>query len=557
MAIKRRKLDRVVSDLGRKDGRLVHLSPDWKFTIDCRYHGKLKFDFTPLRAGDKDDIAAHWRDAVWNLRHSRTGTTLQSYRRLAAAFFRFLAECEESGFAVTRLQDIDRHLVESYIGWMGQQTVNRGKHVGHRWSIATQIAHYAALKAVLKNRRRWVPEAVNPLLEFPRNPFPNSRRLITKRTPYSESESKRILAALNRDLRSIHEGKGRTLTSLQVLVVHLLALALATGRNQQALIELHRDCLSPHPIPGREFLTTEKRRGYSIHVSSFQNPEEVSHDAAAEPQPVTIPTSIGNHIRWLAEHTLPLVEAAKPEHQQRIFLRVQMQGDARTEVMPLTPNAVSMGLISFVARHSLLDDAGAALALNIARLRPTFGNAIYVRSGGDLRAVQKALNHRDIRTTGDHYLDIPPNGERNHALVVEGMVGWAKKEVRGKVIIAADGRIPLANVKDLLSGGYNTGVARCRNPFREEDSVCSKFFTCFRCQNMVVFEDDLWRLFSFYYRLLDERVKVAPHHWLKTYGPIINRIDKDIAPQFPAHVVAAARERARHEPHPTWKSPLL
>ena len=105
---------------------------------------------------------------------------------------------------------------------------------------------------------------------------------------------------------------------------------------------------------------------------------------------------------------------------------------------------------------------------------------------------------------------------------------------------------------ELLSGGYNTVVARCKNPFREGGEVCGKYMVCFRCPQMVVFEDDLWKMFSFYNKLLAERNKIAPHHWVKTYGWVIKTIDNDIATQFPADLVEAAKSKARLTPHPAW-----
>ena len=126
-----------------------------------------------------------------------------------------------------------------------------------------------------------------------------------------------------------------------------------------------------------------------------------------------------------------------------------------------------------------------------------------------------------------------------------------------KALLAADGELPLQNVPDLLSNGYSTGIARCRNPFREDGGVCQKFFPCFTCPSMIVFEDDLWRLLSFYYRLLQERTKLSPLQWLKTYGPIIRRIDVDIIPHFPSEKVEEARSRAQRDPHPSWKGPVL
>ena len=195
--------------------------------------------------------------------------------------------------------------------------------------------------------------------------------------------------------------------------------------------------------------------------------------------------------------------------------------------------------------------------LNVARLRPTFGTELYRRCR-DIRRVQMALGHASPETTARHYADKPWEAERDHAIVLDGMVSqFTRMEINGKVLLAADGKIPLQDVKELLSGGYNTGIARCKNPFRDNQSVCQKFFHCFKCPSMCVFQDDLWRLFSFYYRLLAERAKINAAHWLKTYGPIVRKIDTDIASQFPVDVVEAARIKAQSEPHPTWRGPSL
>lgn len=551
MAIRKQRLDRKVAGLTLGGSNIAHLPAPWTFVINCRHHGPTELDFTAFRANGRQELAAHFRDAVWGMRHTHLGVTLKKYRDLLPVFFRFLDEV--AGPAVKRLNQISREVLDAYIAWLAQQLRAEGSQRGLAWSVGAQLAHYNAVKSLLKHLRRWVPEDTRSLV-FPRNPFPNAARLMPTRRSYSEAESKRLLSALNLDLRALHRGDGK-LTELHVMGVHLLVLGLTTGRNLQSLLELPRDCLQPHAAPGRKVLVTSKRRGYSTHASSLR--ATAPEATTADPRDVVIPNNVAGHIEWLAEHTAPLAGLAEERYAGRIFLRVPSQGPNKGKAVPMNPNAVNGALAAFVRRHRLKNDEGKALALCIARLRPTFGNAIYARSGGDLRAVQRALNHADLRTTVNHYLDVPPQAERDHALVIEGMVGWARKEIDGKVMIAADGSVPLANVKDLLSGGYNTGVARCRNPFRDDDSVCSKFFTCFRCQNMVVFEDDLWRLYSFYYRLLQERVKIAPHHWTLTYGPIIRRIDAEIAPQFPSSTVELARKKAQRSPHPMWKGPLL
>ena len=172
----------------------------------------------------------------------------------------------------------------------------------------------------------------------------------------------------------------------------------------------------------------------------------------------------------------------------------------------------------------------------------------------DIRQVQRALGHASPHTTAQHYADKAPEAERDHAIVLDHMFKvLTRLEVDGKAMIAADGKMPDSEVRNLLSGGYNTGIARCRNPFRDGDAICQKYLMCFRCPNFCVFEDDLWRLFSFYERLLTERVKINPAHWMKTYGPIVRRIDAEIAPLFPSEKVEAARRQARDRPHPAWK----
>lgn len=551
VAIRKPRLDRKVDDLAVVGDNIVHLPAPWSFVIECRHHGSIEIDFTPLRANDRHELASHFRDAVWGMRHTRLGVTLKQYRAFLTAFFRFLNEI--GGTEIKCLSQISRHVLDAYIAWLGQQLRVRGSQRGLPWAIGSQMAHYNAVKSLLKHLRRWVPHETRSL-SFPRNPFPNSARRMSPRQSYSEAESQRLLVALNQDLRALHSGE-HDIKETQILGIHLLVLGLATGRNQQSVLELPRDCLQPHAAPGRKLLVTSKRRGYSTHVTSLRSSDPQA--MRTEPRDVVIPNNVAEHIEWLADHTAPLALLADERYTDRIFLRIPSNGKDKGKVVPMTASSVNATLTLFVRRHGLQDDHGNVLALCFARLRPTFGNAIYARSGGDLRAVQKALNHADLRTTVNHYLALPPHAERDHALVVEGMVGWAKREIEGKVMIAADGSIPLANVENLLSGGYNTGVARCRNPFRENESVCSKFFTCFKCQNMVVFEDDLWRLYSFYYRLLHERIKIAPHHWSLTYGPIIRRIDAEIAPQFPAAAVELARSRAQREPHPMWRGPLL
>jgi hypothetical protein len=317
---------------------------------------------------------------------------------------------------------------------------------------------------------------------------------------------------------------------------------------------LRRDSLRDHPIADRDLLVTTKRRGWSIHATAVRKTAAVENIQSLQ----AIPNSVGDHFRFLCDYTAPLIGEASERDRDFAFLWRVTANERKGRVVRLDarPNA-NKAVRAFAQRHALLDDRGEPLLLNVARLRPTFATELYRRTR-DICRVQQALGHSSPETTARHYADAPIEAERDHSIVLDDMVSqFARMEIEGKILLAADGKIPSPEMKNLLSGGYNTGIARCKNPFRENDSVCKKFFHCFKCPSMCVFEDDLWRLFSFYYRLLAERAKINPSHWIKTYGPIIRRIDSDIASQFPAEKVAAARTKARRDPHPTWKESLL
>ena len=553
MAIKRQKLDRK-ANLTLDGDRVIDMPPGWAFTINCPYHGKIVFDFNPYRENGRDDLAGHLRDAIWSQRHEVVGATLKSYWEGMRTLLRFLDDLDVAGESITRLDQIDRKLLDRYLAWIELQVTTKGKNKTQKWSLSTKKGTFNKIKTLLVNRQNRQPAAVNPALSFPRNPFPNSNKHIPKRDAYSSSEHNRILEALNKDLRTIHEAKGEPLPCLQVLVVHLLIFGLATGRNLQPLLELRRDSLQDHPLPDRELLVTHKRRGWSTHATSIRK------EAAAPDNQQTlqsIPANVGGHFRFLFEFTSHLIEEAAAEDRDLAFLWRVSQQQRKGQVVRLDATSAGQAVRVFARRHGLKDDRGQPLALNISRTRPTFATELYRRTH-DIRRVQQALGHARVETTARHYADKPLEAERDHAIVLDGMVSqFTRIKIDGKILLAADGMMPLQDMKDLLAGGYNTGIARCRNPFRENESVCKKFFACFKCPSMCVFEDDLWRLFSFYYRLLAERGKINPAHWLKTYGPIIHHIDTDIASQFPLSKVKAARIKAQQIPHPTWRGPLL
>lgn len=554
--IGRKRVVRKVDSISA-GGQVIDLPPSWNFTITCKHHGEVRFDFWPLCGKGREDLAGHVRDAVWSLRHELVGQTLHGiFQQVSRYFWPFLDDLERNGAAITHLHQLDSKAINDYLAWLETRIAGTGKRKGQPLSLSAKKNAYAVIKSVLVNRQKKVPMCVSPALKFPRSPFPNINRLVPKREPYSKDEQERIIAACNQDLRLIHGHGDDALSPAQILAVHLIVLALATGRNFQGLLELRRDSLKPHPLKDREILITEKRRSGFPQISSYRasSPELI----ADQKHVLTIPTTVGDHFRCLAKYTYPLMERASKEDRDFVFLWC----------VPYTgrhPNSTRQGMVThftqedaknaiddFRQRHKLRDDRGAPLRVSIARCRPTFGTNLYARTR-DIRKVQIALGHGSAETTARHYVSLPAEAERDHVFAGQAMVGWvtSSDEERAKAL-AADGKMPLENVRELLRGGYNTVIARCRNPFREDGEICGKYMACFKCPQMVVFEDDLWRLYSFYYRLLSERNKIAPHHWVKTYGWVIKTIDNDIMSQFEAEIVEDARCKAKKTPHPAW-----
>ncbi len=549
MTIKRKRLSRQPLSSGHS--RVTELTPGLTFTLSFDNGDIVKFEFETLAHGSRKNLAIDFRDAIWSMRHSAAAASLQSYMWAIKTFWRFLDESETSSGHTENLYQIDSETVLKFLTWLSLQIVPYGyRNAGKPLSTAHKRTIYNGIKALLINRQRLAPNTVSPLLAFPSNPFSNIAKAVGRREPYSKNEQQVLLEAVNRDLRQFHTTGTACLTQLQVLVVHLIAFGLTTGLNLQPLLELRRDSLKPHPLPDREVLVTFKRRGWTTHSISTKLIEEAP---PATEKISAVPKSVSGHFRALCSFTEHLVDSVDVNLSAYLFLYTVSRGNKKNEVHRLTPRAAKAGLAAFVRRHALKDSAGKKIELCFARLRPTFATELYERTK-DIRAVSAALGHASTETTSRYYVSPSIDGYRDYAMVLDAMYSsYTQVRTSKGVILAADGSIPADKIEGLLKSGYSTGIAHCRNPFRDDDDVCKKFFACFSCPNMLVFEDDLWRLFSFYEKILSERGKLKHDHWMRTYAPIVRRIDSDISPLFPANKVEEARRRAKQNPHPAWR----
>lgn len=548
MALKRKKVPRIPVE---KSPKFSELMPGWSFSLTFENRDIVALDFSPFKRQGRTELAQHFRDAIWSMRFSSTAASITTYFMAIKAFWKFLDHYDANEVKIGYMREIDATTIEHFLSWLAIQVVPKAhRNEGKPLSVAHQRGTYGSIKSVLINRQRLNSHCISPDLVFPKNPFPNSNRATAPREGYSPDEQQQLISAINSDLKLLHVEGFDSLSPLQVQIVHLLALGHATGLNLQPLLELKRDSLRSHPLPDREILTTEKRRGWTTHSISIKS---IDSSPPTEHKVDPIPHFLGDHIRALCEFTARFLVQASADLQHYIFLCPVTKGPRINQVRRLTRQDAKAGMRNFVLRHHLRDGNGQPFPLSFSRLRPTFGMELYRRTK-DIRRVAAALGHASTETTARHYVTRSPDATRDHAFVLDAMcASFTRTQTEAGVVLAADGSIPASEVQDLLRTGYATGIAHCRNPFRSDESVCKKFFTCFKCPNMIVFEDDLWRLFSFYEKLLSERPKLRADHWMRTFGPIVRRIDEDIAPQFPADKVQAARDRARTSPHPTWR----
>lgn len=305
MAVRRTKVDRTPT-LKKVRGRLVDLpAPGWKFTIECPHHGPITLDFESFAANDRQELATHFRDAAWTMRHEVVGVTLQTYQKQWRRFIWFLDHQAETERNVTCLAEIDRDLLVKFLAWMAMTPT---RDSGAPLALVAQSSTFTAIKSFLRNRHRWVPKLCHPHLDVPKNAFPNIARRAAPREPYSAEEHKRIVRALNADLRNIHEGRA-SLDHADVLLVYLVALAITTGRNAQPLLELRRDSVGSHPAPDRKTLTTYKRRGRKAQASSIRA-------STLETNVTAVPANIAEYCASLARWTEGLASEADAETAQ-------------------------------------------------------------------------------------------------------------------------------------------------------------------------------------------------------------------------------------------------
>ncbi|MDD0841407.1 hypothetical protein [Pseudomonas sp. Gutcm_11s] len=467
-----------------------------------------------------------------------TNTTVASYCK--GGLRHFLEYCTLRAMAFGRdlvLADVDRDLIDGYLGYLADTG----------WTTVSQKTVYVGTKPVLKALGQRGLIAVvesGDAATFPTNPFPNINRKAKGETALSKQERKALSVALRKALQPIWNDDVTVTGTLLGLAV--LAVALHTGRNTTPLLEMDRSCLHPHPKDDTVFLVLWKRRGYNTSKVALRPDSDSVRLLESTP---SVRTNIERLIRRVMHLTEPLQEEAPNDLKGRVWLFRSRAHKNIGQVTEVTAATLLEAISFLVAEHGLIDIDGKPLRINVSRLRKTFANRIFDLTNGDLASTAAALGN-SVLVAERHYLKPDENARRNWKDMGEALA----HELLTRSIGATYKETPMGRCADPINGQYAP---------KREGATCMNFMSCLRCKHYAVTPEDLFKLFSFYFRILAERSRMDKRRWAREYGHIPRLIDHYIVKEglqrgiFKASAVEAARLRARTSPHPFWSVDLI
>jgi hypothetical protein len=452
----------------------------------------------------------------------------------------FLNFCMLRAMAFSReltLADVTRDLIDGYLGHLA----------GIGVATTSQKGFYAKTKSVLLALgRRGLIHLVTSgdAATFPDNPFPNINRKSNGETALSKREQKALTVALRQAIKPIWDDD--VTVTAELLCVILLVVALHTGRNTTPLLEMGRDCLRPHPKDNTVFLVLWKRRGYRSSKVALRAASDAERLLESTP---TVRATVERLIRRVMTLTEPLDAEAPADLKGRVWLYRTRSSRNAGEVHALREASLSRAVVSLVARYNLTGSDGKPLRLNISRLRKTFANRIFELTDGDLATTAAALGNT-LQVADQNYLAPGEVAHRNWQFMGEVLV----QELLTQTIGATYKDTPMGRCANPVSGQYAP---------KREGATCMNFINCLRCSHYAVTAEDLYKLFSFYFRVLAERSRMNKRRWAREYAHIPRLIDHYIVAEglrrgtFKAAAVEASRERARTLPHPFWSVDLI
>ena len=537
------QIEHITGLAGRLEVPLESLPPSTTVVTFGRHAMKHRhFDFAPWYGVGIDEITYACQRQIERFLDKQDAdvevSTIAGY--CAGGIKHFLNHCvirAEVARRPLQLADITRATVDGYLLFLR----DKGN------SPASQRTIYSYTKSILQalGRRSFITLIPSgDEATFPRNPFPNVSREPRGEQPLTTAQRKAFTVAVKTAVQPLFTDDAEP--SGPLLAYALLVVALHTGRNTTPLLEMPTDCLRPHPKDGTEFLVLYKRRGHSTTKVALRAHSTV--DRLVESTPTLRPT-IAQLIRRVIDLTSALRNEAPADIRDRIWLyRSRYPDVSYGRVTSLTFSSLGDAIGKLVTRYQLRDDDGKPMRINVSRLRKTFVNRVHEILDGDIVATALAAGNSPP-TAARHYLRPGEDAQKNWRFLGTALV----QELLTRTLGATD-RTPVGRCSNNRTGEYAP---------KRDGAVCQSFLNCLRCRNYVVTGDDLWRLYSFYWRVLRERAHIDKRRWQRHLGHIPRLIERDVIDAglankaFTQADVNAARERARCDPHPFWASPTV
>lgn len=506
--------------------------------------GRTRFDFGPWYGAGIDRIVYTCQKQVERFLDGQDAevsqATVKTYCENGLKnFFLYLSTLSTALRRELTLESIDRQLIDAHLGFLRDAGL----------AISAQKSNYHGVKAILKALcfRSLVQEVqTGDAKTFPRNPFSGGHKAVNGERPMSKSERREFAKAVHMAVMPIFSNDVEPTSEL--LAYALLVIALHTGRNTQPLLEMTPDCLRTHPKKDTLFLVLYKRRGHSTSKAAIRA------DRVDDPVIGSMPT-VRPRVADLIKRVIELSERLREDAPELVRDRVWLYRSRNTSrsgpigrVSALSDDTLRSAIKILVAQYGLVDADGKPMRVNVSRLRKTFINRVYDILEGDVVATAVAAGNT-VKVTDLNYLRPGEDAQRNWKFMGLSLV----QELLTNTIGSSE-RTPVGRCSDTRNGDFAP---------KRDGAVCMSFFNCLRCRNYVVTGDDLHRLFSFYWRILHERARMDPARWKQQFRHIVRLIDHDVVEVglargvFKQATVAQERERARHDPHPFWRSDTI
>lgn len=346
-----------------------------------------------------------------------------------------------------------------------------------------------------------------------------------------------VLSRRIRHVVTCHGGAERVSRFLHVtpetITPYMIAIGAQSFANPEALHDMRRDCMSEDLlIPRLVHVTWPKGRASRMQRRSFLRDRSMS---------------VPNLIDCVLALTAPLVPHAASDSRDKLFLAVSRRGRRRS------PNRVALAacrsefVCRFVARHGLVDRRGKPLRFTLASLRPTGLTRAHVALGHDVIKTQALANHASPEQT-KRYVSQPVIQAEQTGMVA-GLQGRFVEAVRGGGMLAMRGNqeVEAPEVEIDARNATASGFV-CRDPLsgivpgQRKGRLCTAWLGCFTCRNAVIPREVeiLARVLRTRNALAEARAGMALDRWQLLYAPQLEIIERDILPEFPADMRAAA-----------------